>query len=132
MFKKSVSILFLFLACSLYLGHSLFPHTHIEEHHHNGEHHHHHDENSDHDGLSFLFAHFNHSCEFFPNNQLEDVVKINKEVPNSIILINGISTFNISIDYFSKKEVVQNKDTLVFISPHLHSLQFRGPPTLFI
>jgi hypothetical protein len=132
MFKKSVSILFLVLASSLYLGHSFFPHTHVKEHHHNGEHHHHHDEGSDDNDLSLLFAHFNHSSEFFPNNHLEDVVKTSQQVPNTIALVEGISIFSNSIAYFSKKEVVQNKEPLVFISPHLHSLQFRGPPTLFI
>jgi hypothetical protein len=132
MFKKSVSILFLVLASSLYLGHSLFPHTHVEEHHHKGEHHHHHDEGSEENTLSHFFCHFNHSCEFFPNNHLEDVVKTNKKIPNSIVLAQGISTFTNSIGFYFKKEVIQNKVSHVFISPHLHSLQFRGPPTLFL
>lgn len=132
MFKKSIIIVFLFSACFLQLGHSLFPHAHVQEHQHDGEHHHHHDEHSDDNGLSLLFSHFNHSSEFFPNNHLENVSKTNKKVPDSFVLVAEISSHFNSIGYYYKKEVVRNKEPLVFISPHLHSLQFRGPPTLFI
>ncbi|WP_338409215.1 hypothetical protein [uncultured Flavobacterium sp.] len=125
MFKKSVSILFLVLASSLYLGHSLFLHTHVEEHHH-------HNEGSEDNTLSHFFCHLNHSCDFFSNNHIEDTVKTNKKVPDSIVLVQGILSFTNSIGFYFKKEVIQNKDSHVFISPHLHSLQFRGPPTLFI
>ncbi|WP_348814017.1 hypothetical protein [Flavobacterium maritimum] len=129
--KRFISILFVFLACFLQLGHSFFPHTHVTEHQHDGKHHHHHKESSDESGLSLLFSHFNHSSDTFSNSQLEDVVKIIKEVPNQFFVLHSTSVFTNSIGYYNKKEVVQNQDPLIFISPHLHSLQFRGPPTLF-
>ncbi|MFA9189175.1 hypothetical protein AAGV33_15110 [Flavobacterium sp. FBOR7N2.3] len=135
MYRKSIYILFLFIACFIQLGHSLFPHTHIVEHHHDGKHHHHHhhhEEKSDESPLSLLFSHFNHSSDTFSNSQLEDVVKIVKEVPNQVFVLHSISVFTNSIGYYyHKKEAVRNNEPLIFISPHLHSLQFRGPPTLF-
>ena len=134
MYKKSIPILFLSLACFIQLGHSLFPHTHETEHHHhhNGKHHHHHEEQSDESPLSLLFSHFNHSSDTFSNSQLEDVVKIVKEVPNQVFVLHSTSVFTNSIGYYYlKKEAVRNNEPLIFISPHLHSLQFRGPPTLF-
>nr|WP_315143832.1 hypothetical protein [uncultured Flavobacterium sp.] len=134
MYKKSIPILFLSLACFIQLGHSLFPHTHETEHHHhhNGKHHHHNEEQSDESPLSLLFSHFNHSSDTFSNSQLEDVVKIVKEVPNQVFVLHSTSVFTNSIGYYYlKKEAVRNNEPLIFISPHLHSLQFRGPPTLF-
>ena len=134
MYKKSIPILFLSLACFIQLGHSLFPHTHETEHHHhhNGKHHHHNQEQSDESPLSLLFSHFNHSSDTFSNSQLEDVVKIVKEVPNQVFVLHSTSVFTNSIGYYYlKKEAVRNNEPLIFISPHLHSLQFRGPPTLF-
>jgi hypothetical protein len=123
--------LFLLIACFIQLGHSLFPHTHITEHHHDGKHHHHHEDQSDESGLSVLFSHFNHSTEALSTNQLEDVVKIIKEIPNPIFVVHATSLFTTSVGYYSKKELVRNREPLIFISPHLHSLHFRGPPTLF-
>jgi hypothetical protein len=131
MLKKSIYILFLFIACFIQLGHSLFPHTHITQHSHNGKHHHHHEEQSDENGLSVLFSHFNHSSDTFTSSQLEDIVKSAKEVPSPIVVIHSVSEFTNTIGYYSKKAFVRNKEPLIFISPHLHSLQFRGPPTLF-
>ncbi|GGA87418.1 hypothetical protein GCM10008015_30090 [Flavobacterium palustre] len=131
MYRKSIYILFLFIACFIQLGHSLFPHTHIVEHHHDGKHHHHHEEQSDESPLSLLFSHFNHSSDTFSNSQLEEVVKIIKEVPNQDFVLNSTSVFTDSIGYYNKNEVVRNNEPLIFISPHLHSLQFRGPPTIF-
>lgn len=130
--KKSIYILFLFLACFLQLGHSLLPHTHITEHHHDGKHHHHHEEHSDDSRLSLLFAHFNHNSDTFSISQLVEVVKIIKEVPNQFFIVHKTSVFTNSIGYYYRNEVVRNKELLIFISPHLHSLQFRGPPTPFI
>jgi len=132
MFKKSIYILFLFLACFLQLGHSLFPHTHITEHHHDGKHHHHHEEHSDDSSFSSLFSHFNHTSDTFSISQLEEVVKIFEEVPNQFFVLPTTSVFTNSIGYYYRNEVVRNREPLIFISPHLHSLQFRGPPTLFI
>lgn len=133
MFKKSLYILFISFACFLYLGHSVFPHTHIKEHQHNGEHHHHHDEQSDENSLSLFFSHFSHNSDAFSNNHLEDIAKILKEVPKQIAILDSNSFYSNSIGYYHpKKELVRNKEPLIFISPHLYSLQFRGPPTLFI
>lgn len=131
MFKKLISILFLSLACLLNLGHSFFPHSHVHEHHHNGEHHHHHDEHSDENGLSLLFSHFNHTSDTFLNGHIEDVVKVVKELPNSIVFLDTHLSYSSSITFYNRKELVRNKEPVIFISPHLHSLQFRGPPTTF-
>ena len=131
MIKKQLYIYFLYAACILQFGHSLFPHTHIIEHHHNGKHHHHHEEQSDENRLPILFSHFNHTSDSFSNSHIEDVVSIVKEVPNQIIVLNNCLSYSNVIGYYTKKEVVRNKEPLIFISPHLLSLQFRGPPTLF-
>jgi hypothetical protein len=130
MFRKSFYILFLSLAWFLQLGHSLFPHTHVQEHHHDGKHHHHHDEHSDESGLSLFFSHFNHASDTFSNNHLEDVVKIVKETPHQELVLNSSSVFTSTIGFYQKQKLVRNKEPLIFISPHLHSLQFRGPPTI--
>lgn len=131
MIKKQLYIYFLYTACILHFGHSLFPHAHIIEHHHNGKDHHHHEEQSDENSLPFLFAHFNHTSDTFSNSHIDDVVSIVKEVPNQIVVLNNCLSNSNSIGFYTKKEVVRNKEPLIFISPHLLSFQFRGPPTLF-
>jgi hypothetical protein len=131
MIKKQLYIYFLFAACLLQFGHSLFPHTHSIEHHHNGQQHHHHEEQSDENSLPLLFSHFNHTSDSFSNSHIEDVVSIVKEVPNQIVVLNSRLSHSNSTGFCTKKEVVRNKEPLIFISPHLLSLQFRGPPTLF-
>ena len=128
MFKKSLTISFLFLACSLVIGHSLFRHTHVKEHHHNDKHHHHNDEHNDENGLSLFFSLFNHTSDTFSNGLLEGVVKIVNEVPNELLILDTAEIFSDSSKFYYKKELVRNKEPLIFISPHLLSLQFRGPP----
>jgi hypothetical protein len=130
MIKKQIYIYFLFLACSIQLGHSLFPHTHAEKQHHHGNHHHD-EEHFDENGLSHFFCHIQHTSDVFSTSHFGDVLKIVKEVSNQIFVGHSTSFFTDFIAYSYKKEVVQNKEPLVFISPHLHSLQFRGPPTFF-
>ena len=132
MFKRTISILFLFLACILQLGHGLFPHTHIKEHHHNGAHHHHHEETAEENSLSLLFSHFNHTSDAFSNSHIEDVVTIVKEVASQIIVLNSCLSYPNFTGFYTKKEIVRNQQPLIFISPHLLSLQFRGPPTFLI
>ncbi len=133
MLKKSVQIAFLFLACFIQLGHSLFPHTHeTDHHHHNGTHHHHHDEeHSVEKGISHFFSHFNHAADAFSTTQVEEVSKINEKVPSDILVIEKYTTYTLSLTLYNKKEALYKKEPLIFISPHLHSLHFRGPPTLF-
>lgn len=130
MFKKSFSILFLSMACLLNLGHSFFPHTHVTEHHHDGKHHHHHEKNSNENGFSLLFSHFSHISDTFSNSPIQEVIKIVKEVSNPTVFFDTHSSYLSSISFYNKKELVRNKEPLIFISPHLHSLQFRGPPTI--
>ena len=120
------------MACFLQLGHSLFPHIHVKGNHYDEKYHHQHndEENSEENGLSHFFSHFNHNSDTFSNSQLEEVVKIIKEVPNQVLVIHSTSLFTTSIGYYYKKERIRKKELQLFISPHLHSLQFRGPPTL--
>lgn len=132
MIKKQLYIYFLYTACILQFGHSLFPHTHIIEHYHNGKNHHHHEEQSDENSLPLLFSHFNHTSDSFSNSHIEDVVSIVKEVTNQIVVLNSRLSYLNSTGFYTKTELVRNKELLIFISPHLLSLQFRGPPTLFI
>ena len=132
MFTKSVSILFLSLACLLNLGHSFFPHTHLNEHHHAGKQHHHYKDNSDQNGIAKFFSHLNHNSDSFSNCQLGAVVKNSKEVLIQVFVFRSTFVLANSIEYCYKKEVFRNKEPLIFISPHLHSLQFRGPPTSLI
>lgn len=131
--KKLIYILFLFLACFIQLGHSLFPHTHVKEHNHNGEHHHNHnnEEHSDEKGLTHFFCHLKHTSDIFSNSHIGEVIKIVKNVSSEVLVFEIPSNFTSIFTFCYKKEVVQNKELLIFISPHLHSLQFRGPPTLF-
>lgn len=132
MFKRKLSILFLFSACLLFIGQGWFLHTHIEAHQHDGEHHHHHGENSDENSSPLLLSHFNHTSDNYLHSHIEDVVTIVKKVPNRIIVLNTNLSYSNSIRLPNKKELVRNKEPFIFISPHLLSLQFRGPPTLYI
>lgn len=125
--KKQIAVYFLFLACFLQLGHSLFPHTHVEEHRHDGKNHHHHD--SDESGISLFLSHFNHTSEVFSTNHLENNVKVVNELP-AAILVASSSRFLKLLVVHSLKELNFDDEPLVIISPHLYSLQFRGPPTL--
>lgn len=125
--KKQITLYFLFLACFLQLGHSMFPHVHVEEHHHEGINHHHHD--SDESGLSLFLSHFNHTSEVFSATHLEHVVKVVNEVPASILVV-STSHFSKLLVVHRLKELHFADEPLVIISPHLYSLQFRGPPTL--
>lgn len=132
MIKKQIYIYFLFLACFLQLGHSLFPHTHKTEHHHDGSQHHHYDEDhSKENGLSHFFSHFTHSSDVFSTTHIEEASKIIKKVPGDFLAYDKPSIYSLLPAPYNEKEVVRNKEPLVFISPHLHSLQFRGPPTFF-
>jgi len=131
MIKKQLYIYLLYTACFLQFGHSLFPHTHIKEHHHNGKQHHHHEEQSNENSFPLLFSHFNHTSDTFSNSHIEDLVTIVKEVPNQIVVLNSCLFYSNFVGFYIKKELVRNKEPLIFISPHLLSLQFRGPPTLF-
>jgi hypothetical protein len=126
--KKQSTVYFLFLACFLQLGHSIFPHTHVEEHHHDGKNHHHHD--SSENGLSLFFSHINHNSEVFSTNHLENVVKVVNEVPASLPIVPNTSLYSNLVVLRPKKELQFREEPLVIISPHLCSLQFRGPPTL--
>ena len=131
MLKRKLSILFLFSACFLLLGHGWFLHTHIEAHQHDGEHHHHHEGDLDNSSLSFLFSHFYHTSDNHLHSHIGDVVTIVKKVSNQIIALNTNLSYSNSIKLPIKKELVWHKEPFIFISPHLLSLQFRGPPTLY-
>lgn len=129
--KKQSTIYFLFLACFLQLGHSLFPHTHMKEHHHSEDYHHHHYDNDSNDNdLSLFFAHFNHTPEVYSNSHLENVVEVVKKVPASLLVVVSTSFYSNLLVLRPKKELHLYEDPLVIISPHLYSLQFRGPPAL--
>lgn len=130
--KRIINLLFISIACFIQLGHSLFPHTHLEEHIHNGTNHHHHESQSDENSLSVIWSHFNHNSDTFSNTQLEGVVILTKQIPSPIVVLPHVFEYTHSIGYSSKKLIVRNKEPLIFISPHLYSLQFRGPPTLLI
>jgi hypothetical protein len=99
----------------------------VEEHQHHGENHHHHD--SSENGLSLFFSHFNHNSEIFSTDHLENVVKVVNEVPASLLFV-STSSFSKLLVLQPIKELHFCEEPLVIISPHLFSLQFRGPPTL--
>jgi hypothetical protein len=132
MFKRKLSILFLFSACFLLLGQGWFLHTHIEAHQHDGEHHHHHEGDLDNSSSPFLLSLFNHTSDNHLHSHIGDVVTIVKKVSNQPIVLNTNLSYSNSIKLPIKKELVRNKEPFIFISPHLGSLQFRGPPTLYI
>jgi len=130
MIKKNIYIYFLFIACFIQLGHSLFPHTHEMEHYNHGNHHHH-DDDSKENSLSHFFSHFNHQPDSFSNSNVEEVTKIVKSFSSEVLILEIFSNITTNFTFFNKNIVVRNKEPLIFISPHLYSLQFRGPPTLF-
>lgn len=132
MIKKQLYIYFLFTACFLQLGHGSFSHTHIKAHHHNGKDHHHQAQHPEESGLSLLFSHFNHNSDTFLNDSITVFIKIVKEVSYPLPFFEDYSFTSKLFDLYTRKAVVWNKDPFIFISPHLHSLQFRGPPALFI
>lgn len=130
---KRLAITFLFfIACVINLGHSLFPHSHVVEHHHyNEHHHHHHDDKSEENGLSLFFSHFNHTSDNFTKGHSDNEVRF-IDVNSLKAVPTEIKDINPDIFYSSSKQLVKaSREPFVFISPHLHSLQFRGPPTLF-
>lgn len=131
MFKRKLSILFLFSACFLLLGQGWFLHTHIEAHQHDGAHHHHHEGDLDDNSLPLLLSHFNHTSDNHLHSHIGDVVTIVKKVTTQLIALNTNLSYSNSIKLPIKKELVRNKEPFIFISPHLLSLQFRGPPTLY-
>lgn len=128
--KKQITIYFLFIACFLQLGHSMFPHFHVQDHSHYGSKHHHHDVDSNENSLAVFFSHFNHTSEIFSNSPVEDIVKVINEVPTSALVITPILCYSNLFVLLPKKEPHINRESLVIISPHLYSLQFRGPPSL--
>ncbi|MFT6638782.1 MAG: hypothetical protein ACJAYP_001368 [Flavobacterium sp.] len=130
MMKKQITLYFLFIACFLQLGHSLFPHTHVKEHHHDGTSHHHHRHDSNENELSLFFSHFNHTSEVFSNSHLEEVAKVVNEIPSLLLVVNTNSDYSDLFVLRPRKEVSFYEEPSVIISPHLYSLQFRGPPVL--
>ncbi|MHB1108600.1 MAG: hypothetical protein ACYCZ2_19760, partial [Lutibacter sp.] len=80
MFKRKLSILFLFSAWFLLLGQGWFLHTHIEAHHHDGAHHHHHEGDLEDNSLPLLLSHFNHTSDNHLHSHIGDVVTIVKKV----------------------------------------------------
>lgn len=130
--RNKYLIIFLFtLAQTLFLGHSIIPHQHLEPHtHHHGSHHHHdHDSPEDEEnGLVHLFCEFNHagnSTEFlgsFLGSNIE------KTTPTIYFLIQ--ETVSQSI----KKSNLRQKTP----PEHFHFYNFyiflpsglRGPPNL--
>ena len=126
--KKQITQFFLFLACFLQLGHSLAPHTHVEEHSINGSHHHHHD--SDDNGLALFLSHFTHISEVFSTNHLEQVAKVVIDVPKTILAESGNTYYSNLLPLHSNRALHFYEEPFVTISLHLYSLQFRGPPSL--
>jgi hypothetical protein len=128
--KKQITQFFLFLACFLQLGHSLSPHIHVQEHNNNGSLHHHHD--SSEDGLALFLSHFTHISEVFSTNQLEQVAKLVTDTANTIVVVNSNSYYSNFLPLSSKRALHFYEEPFVTISPHLHCLQFRGPPSFIV
>ena len=128
--KKQITLYFLFLACFLQLGHSLFPHIHVQDHSHSGSKHHHHEVDSNGNEFSLFFSHFSHTSEIFSNSPVEDVIKDVNEVPAPILYVASTSYYTKLVVLRPNNELHFHEEPLVIIPPHLYSLQFRGPPSL--
>ena len=135
MLKRFAITFLFFIACVINLGHSLFPHIHVVEHHnHNHEgqhHHHHHDKKSQENGIASFFSHFNHNSDNFTKGHSDEEVRF-VSTNNLQAIITDIEGIALEV-FFNTSEVPIKtfKEPFVFISPHLKSLKFRGPPSLF-
>ncbi|CAM3556350.1 hypothetical protein [Flavobacterium saliperosum] len=135
MLKRLAITLLFFIACVVNLGHSLFPHSHVVEHHHNHDgqhhHHHHHDEKSQESGIALFFSHFNHNSDNFTKGHFDEEVRF-VCTNNLQAIITNVAGIDLEV-FFNVSEVPIKtfKEPFVFISPHLESLTFRGPPSFF-
>jgi len=148
MFKKYGSILMLFTALAIMLGHNLIPHHHhdfeqviVEHHHHSDDHHHasehHHgdeeDENSEDEKSEFghLFSHFQHSEDevaFLSSHPFTN--SLSKQLsPFSCLLIEVFVLQN--IDEFVRQNSPPYKDVHQKSQYHLPT-GLRAPPTFIV
>jgi hypothetical protein len=130
--KKFTAILFCSIACVIQFAHSAVPHSHAEEHHHGQHSHHHqhdHDNSSDTEGKTLVpfFSHFGHSAETFTNHQTEDI-KISQHDAFQPAFVEHQSSVIEGLAVESKIPKKAFDEPYIYISPHLLSLQFRGPP----
>lgn len=68
MLKRYTALLFIGIAYTILLGHSIIPHHHHDNNHDLTEHHqtgHHHDSDEESNDLSHLFSHFIHAADGF-------------------------------------------------------------------
>ena len=122
--KKFVAILFCCLACAIHFGHSIIPHSH--HHVHNAkDHDHHHDNESENESIFDLFAHFGQSAETFTPQTTQ---KINASTSSAIISVrlDLLQEINLTVNYKFPPDNLA--EPYIFISPHLTSFHFRGPP----
>jgi len=137
MLKRLAITLVFSIACVINLGHSLFPHTHVVDHHHHHDghhhHHHHHDEKSQESGIALFFSHFNHNSDNFTKGHSDEEVRfVNSDNLKAITTDVAVIDFEVFLNSTElPQKTFKDKEPFVFISPHLKSLSFRGPPSLF-
>lgn len=142
MLKKYGSILMMFTALAIMLGHNLIPHHHhdfeqviVEHHHHASEHHHgdKEDENSEDEESDFghLFSHFQHSEDdvtFLSNHPFTN--SLSKQLsPSSCVLTEAFVFQN--IDEFARQNSPPYKD-VHRNSQYLLPTGLRAPPTFIV
>lgn len=134
MLKRFAIPLLFFIACVINLGHSLFPHSHVvEHHHHDGQHHHHHhhDEKSQESGIALFFSHFNHNTDNFTKGHSDEEVRF-VTIDNLQAITKDVAHIDFKVFFDASEIPIKTfKQPFVFISPHLESLTFRGPPSPF-
>ena len=124
--KKFVALLFCYLACAIYFGHSIIPHNHHPEHS-SEDHDHNHDNESDNQSIFDLFAHFGQSGEAF-TPQIDQEINISKNFECNDGHITLLREINLPVNYTLLPDFFG--EPYIFISPHLTSFHFRGPPVI--
>ncbi|PZR12180.1 MAG: hypothetical protein DI539_20240 [Flavobacterium psychrophilum] len=120
---KSIRFIVSLITSIILLGHSLVPHHHADQHA-PGHHHEHH--KHEHKGISDLFSHHCHSADCFTSIQKHEVSKtVYQQLPATI---QQQSQF-IALQAYHKPVKQLYDCKYIYISPHLVSLDFRGPPS---
>lgn len=122
MVRNFASILLISLACVIQLIHSVVPHSHHQDH--VDQHHHNHD--SEDQSIFHLFSHYQHSTETFTSQTEDAEINITRELQALK------SKEYVIAQSFGAKPLPTTAyvGPFIYISPHLVSLQFRGPPTV--
>ena len=122
--KKIAATLLFCFACAIHFGHSIVPHSH--DHQPSAkDHDHHHDNEGESKSIFDLFAHFGQTGETFLSLPAQEI-NVSKSSATTGDYIACFHETNFSVIY--KSPPGSFAEPYIFISPHLSSFLFRGPP----